>query len=147
VGERQLVAGLGLRPTPYLLALVTASNIGSAATLTGNPQNMLIGVASHLPYAAFFRSLLPVALVGLGLDFLVIAAAASVTMLAFFFAGANLSIVALTAGAALLLTRRVKPEKRCFTHARPIPSGPSRSFRPSSPTWSPTSPRSCSSFR
>jgi Na+/H+ antiporter NhaD/arsenite permease-like protein len=32
-------------------------------------------------------------------------------MLAFFFAGANLSIVALTAGAALLLTRRVKPEK------------------------------------
>jgi Na+/H+ antiporter NhaD/arsenite permease-like protein len=136
----EVTAALGVRATPYLLALATASNIGSAATLTGNPQNMLIGVASHIPYAAYFRSLLPVALVGLGLDFLVIAAvyaedlkrpfsapahprvkvhgflmakglAAAVTMLAFFFAGANLSIVALTAGATLLLTRRVKPEK------------------------------------
>ena len=42
------------------------------------------------------------------LNLILIAAAA---MLAFFFAGANVSMVALTAGAALLLTRRVKPEK------------------------------------
>ncbi len=34
------------RPLPYLLALATGSNIGSAATLTGNPQNMLIGSVS-----------------------------------------------------------------------------------------------------
>ena len=38
------------------------------------------------------------------------ALAASVAMVGFFFAGANISIVALTTGAALLLTRRVKPE-------------------------------------
>src|SRR6266496_1045513 len=64
----EVTAALGLRATPYLLALATASNIGSVATLTGNPQNMLIGVASHIPYATFFRSLLPVAIVGLVLD-------------------------------------------------------------------------------
>ena len=34
---------LRVRPMPYLLALATASNIGSVATLTGNPQNMLAG--------------------------------------------------------------------------------------------------------
>jgi Na+/H+ antiporter NhaD/arsenite permease-like protein len=131
---------LNVRATPYLLALATAANIGSVATLTGNPQNMLIGVASQIPYARFFARLAPVALAGLILDFAVIALvyrrdlggrfaapahprvkvhgfllakslAAAAAMLAFFFAGANLSIVALTAGAALLLTRRVKPEK------------------------------------
>ncbi len=70
----EVTAALGVRATPFLLALATASNIGSVATLTGNPQNMLIGVASHIPYATFFRSLLPVAIGGLVLDFLVVAA-------------------------------------------------------------------------
>jgi Na+/H+ antiporter NhaD/arsenite permease-like protein len=131
---------LGVRPTPYLLALATASNIGSVATLTGNPQNMLIGVASHIPYGTFSARLLPVAAAGLLIDFAVIALvyrrhlggrfaqpphprvkvhgflmakglAAAAAMLGFFFAGANLSMVALTAGAALLVTRRVKSEK------------------------------------
>lgn len=136
----EVTAALGVRATPYLVALATASNIGSAATLTGNPQNMLIGVASKVPYGEFFRELLPVALIGLLIDFAVIALvyrhelqrpfeaaahprvkvhaflmakglAASLAMLFFFFAGANISMVALTAGATLLLTRRVKPEK------------------------------------
>jgi Na+/H+ antiporter NhaD/arsenite permease-like protein len=136
----EVAATLRVPATPYLLALATASNIGSVATLTGNPQNMLIGVASKLSYREFFVELLPVALVGLLIDFAVIALvyrrelqrpfqaavharakvhgflmakglAASLAMLVFFFAGANLSMVALTAGAALLLTRRVKPEK------------------------------------
>ena len=43
----EVSAALGIRPMPYLLALATAANIGSVATLTGNPQNMLVGVASH----------------------------------------------------------------------------------------------------
>jgi Na+/H+ antiporter NhaD/arsenite permease-like protein len=136
----EVSAALGVRPLPYLLALATASNLGSVATLTGNPQNMLVGVASHIPYAAFFRALAPVAVIGLVLDFAVIALvhrdemrqpfaapahprvkvhaflmakglAASAAMLVFFFAGAHVSVVALTAAAALLLTRRVKPEK------------------------------------
>ncbi len=42
-----------LPPLPYLLALCMASNAGSVATFTGNPQNMLIGVASGLSYARF----------------------------------------------------------------------------------------------
>src|SRR4030095_12445255 len=41
---------LGLPPVPYLVAVATASNIGSAATITGNPQNMLIGTLSDIAY-------------------------------------------------------------------------------------------------
>ena len=59
---------LGLAPIPYLLALATASNIGSVATITGNPQNMLIGSVSHIPYFSFLVHLGPVALVGLFVD-------------------------------------------------------------------------------
>jgi Na+/H+ antiporter NhaD/arsenite permease-like protein len=43
----------GLQPVPYLLALACAANIGSAATLIGNPQNMLIGESLHLPFGAY----------------------------------------------------------------------------------------------
>jgi Na+/H+ antiporter NhaD/arsenite permease-like protein len=43
----------GLQPVPYLLALACASNIGSAATLIGNPQNMLIGESLHLPFGGY----------------------------------------------------------------------------------------------
>ncbi|MDW3684485.1 anion transporter [Cupriavidus sp. CV2] len=42
-----------LDPMPYLLALACASNIGSAATLIGNPQNMLIGQTLHMPFFAY----------------------------------------------------------------------------------------------
>jgi Na+/H+ antiporter NhaD/arsenite permease-like protein len=65
---------LGRRPVPYLLALAMASNIGSAATITGNPQNMMIGSFSHLPYGSFAAALAPAALAGLVLAFVVIAA-------------------------------------------------------------------------
>jgi Na+/H+ antiporter NhaD/arsenite permease-like protein len=56
-----------LPPIPYLLALATASNVGSSATLTGNPQNMLIGIFSGIPYGRFLLLQLPIALVCLGL--------------------------------------------------------------------------------
>jgi Na+/H+ antiporter NhaD/arsenite permease-like protein len=56
---------LGRRPLPYLLALAMASNIGSVATITGNPQNMMIGSLSHLPYVTFAAALTPVAATGL----------------------------------------------------------------------------------
>lgn len=46
-------------PLPYLLGLACASNLGSAATLIGNPQNMLIGSVLHLPFAAYSRQVLP----------------------------------------------------------------------------------------
>lgn len=48
-----VVRSLRLRPLPYLLAIALGSNVGSAMTPTGNPQNMLIGVASGLHFARF----------------------------------------------------------------------------------------------
>ncbi|HRK33121.1 MAG TPA: anion transporter [Candidatus Hydrogenedentes bacterium] len=52
-----------LNPVPYLLALACASNIGSAATLIGNPQNMLIGQALNLSFAGYlFDAAIPSAL-------------------------------------------------------------------------------------
>ena len=62
-----------LKPLPYLLAVATASNIGSVATITGNPQNMLIGSFSGLGYRYFLVHLGPVALIGLFVDWLLIA--------------------------------------------------------------------------
>lgn len=63
---------MGRPATPYLLGLATASNIGSTATITGNPQNILIGSVSRIPYLDFLAHLGPVALVGLFLDWLVL---------------------------------------------------------------------------
>ena len=54
-----------LAPLPYLLAVATGSNIGSVATITGNPQNMLIASYSGIKYRDFLFHLGPVALVGL----------------------------------------------------------------------------------
>ncbi len=61
----QLTSRLRLKPMPYLLALATASNIGSVATITGNPQNMLIGSVARISYLHFFSRLGPLALAGL----------------------------------------------------------------------------------
>lgn len=130
-----------LRPLPFLLALATASNIGSAATITGNPQNILIGSLSGLSFARFLAALGPVALAGLALD-----AAALCLMfrgdlrqvdrlqhsairvrihrgllwktmtvtgfvLAGFLAGYDTAVVAASGAAVLLVTRRVRPRK------------------------------------
>jgi Na+/H+ antiporter NhaD/arsenite permease-like protein len=61
-----------LNPVPYLIALVTSANIGSVLTLTGNPQNMLVGSFSDIPYGRFFLLLLPVGAAGLFLDWAVL---------------------------------------------------------------------------
>jgi len=63
---------LGVNPLPYLLALATSSNIGSVMTITGNPQNMLIGIYSKIPYLSFFGTLFPVTLLGFVVTVLVI---------------------------------------------------------------------------
>jgi Na+/H+ antiporter NhaD/arsenite permease-like protein len=54
---------------PYLVALATSANIGSVATLVGNPQNMIIGHFSRISFPEFSRSLLPAAVVGLAINF------------------------------------------------------------------------------
>jgi len=129
-------------PVPYLLAVAMASNIGSVATITGNPQNMLVGSFSGIHYRAFAVALAPVALAGLLIVVGVIAliyrgeflssaprveieprpvrvhralawksTLVSAAMIVFFFAGWPVAKVALVAGAVLLVTRRVKPER------------------------------------
>lgn len=61
----ELTRRLRRNPVPYLLAVAMASNAGSVATITGNPQNMIIGSLSHIPYRAFAAALAPVAAVAL----------------------------------------------------------------------------------
>jgi Na+/H+ antiporter NhaD/arsenite permease-like protein len=55
----------GINPMPFLIGLACAANIGSAATLIGNPQNMLIGSVLQLPFAGYVRQALPPVLIGL----------------------------------------------------------------------------------
>ena len=60
-------------PIPYLVGLATASNVGSVATITGNPQNIIIGSLSQINYARFASRLAPIAVGGLVLDFAIVA--------------------------------------------------------------------------
>lgn len=128
-------------PLPYLVALVTAANIGSVAAITGNPQNMLVGMASGITYVDFTLALAPVALVGLLLIWVIIplvyrqefapvvftktyqigprqyrpllrkSVLATALMLVALVAGAPIPLAALLAAALLLFTRRLKPER------------------------------------
>ena len=59
-------------PIPYLIAEILSSNIGSVMTITGNPQNMLIGISSGMSYTSFLIHLLPVSLLGMGLVILIV---------------------------------------------------------------------------
>lgn len=54
---------------PYLLALAMSSNLGSVATLVGNPQNMIIGHLSRISFLQFSASMVPVALAGLAVQY------------------------------------------------------------------------------
>ena len=137
----ELVVALRRNPVPYLLAIALASNIGSAATITGNPQNIMIGSFSAIPYGSFLAALAPVSLAGLVLTMLLVATthraefwgrqrlaaeprdirankplvrksvAVTAAMVAAFFVVAPPAKVAIVAGALLLLTRRLKPER------------------------------------
>jgi Na+/H+ antiporter NhaD/arsenite permease-like protein len=57
---------------PYLVALATSSNAGSVMTVTGNPQNMLIGQASGWAWGAFAARMAPIGLVCLVINGLVV---------------------------------------------------------------------------
>jgi Na+/H+ antiporter NhaD/arsenite permease-like protein len=137
----QVTSALRRTPVPYLLAVAMASNIGSVATLTGNPQNMLIGSFSGIPYATFARALFPIAAAGVLVCVAVLvllypaefrrpskvevapravsvdralmfkSLAVSLAMVFFFFAGWPVAKVAIVAAAVLLITRRVHPEE------------------------------------
>jgi Na+/H+ antiporter NhaD/arsenite permease-like protein len=57
---------------PYLLALAMSANLGSTATLVGNPQNMIIGHLSQIPFLSFSISLLPAAIIGLAIEYVIL---------------------------------------------------------------------------
>ncbi len=128
-------------PVPYALAIAMASNIGSAATITGNPQNIIIGSLSHISYGKFAAVLSPIAAIGLVFTIALIALAyrsefrtsetlvsyqppsrankplmlksafVSLLMVAAFFAGMAPARAAIGAGALLMLTRRIKSRR------------------------------------
>lgn len=68
----QICRSAKLNPVPYLIAEILASNIGSAMTITGNPQNILIGMQSGIPYSKFLLHLLPISFIGMSLIVLII---------------------------------------------------------------------------
>jgi len=68
----EVVGRVKRNPIPYLLAIAMSSNIGSVATITGNPQNILIGSISGIPYRTFLAHLGPIALLGLFVDWAVL---------------------------------------------------------------------------
>ncbi len=67
-----LARRLRFDPLPHLIGLATAANIGSTGTITGNPQNIYIGSHSGIAYLTFAARLMPVALLGLVVDYFVI---------------------------------------------------------------------------
>jgi Na+/H+ antiporter NhaD/arsenite permease-like protein len=137
----EVARNTGRRPVPYLLAVAMASNVGSTATITGNPQNIIIGSFSHIPYTQFALALAPVALVGLVVTVILVALChrkefadatrlepprpefranrvlviramlATLIMIALFFAGVVPAKAAIIIGGLLLLTRRVKSRR------------------------------------
>jgi Na+/H+ antiporter NhaD/arsenite permease-like protein len=64
----RLVRRHRLPPLPFLLALSTAANTGSVATLVGNPQNMLCGLLGELVFREHLVHMAPVAIVGLAIN-------------------------------------------------------------------------------
>ncbi|TVQ09064.1 MAG: anion transporter [Leptolyngbya sp. DLM2.Bin27] len=137
----RLTRTLKLNPVPYLLAIAGATNLGSLATLSGNPQNILVGSFSGMGYLAFAQALLPVAIAGLALQvgwlwllypevrsrtpcpppdlpplrvhrpLLVKTLLVASLMLVAFVVGLPLAESAFVAAAALLITRRLKPQR------------------------------------
>jgi Na+/H+ antiporter NhaD/arsenite permease-like protein len=137
----ETVVRLRRDPVPYLLGVAMAANVGGAATITGNPQNMIIGSFAHIPYATFTRALAPVAIIGLLVTVAAIALSfrrefragelapvpalpqrvnrplvlkalvISLAMIVGLFLGLPPAGMAIGAAVLTLLTRRVKPEK------------------------------------
>jgi Na+/H+ antiporter NhaD/arsenite permease-like protein len=136
----EVTQALRRNPLPYLIGLAAAANIGSVATITGNPQNILIGLSSHLTFAEFSEKLAPIAIIGMLLAWIILVSvyrsefnqswpeekihltvqidrvllykslALTGLMLVAFLSGASVPMSALTVAAALLISRKIQPE-------------------------------------
>jgi len=130
-----------LNPVPYLIALAVSANIGSMATVIGNPQNILIGASSGIGFGAFSAALAPPALLILGAAYLLIVLlfprdfhrgslprpapgrvfiyrplllkclVSFVAMAAALAWGLPVSLAGLAGASLLLVTRRIRPER------------------------------------
>ncbi len=60
-----VASNLGISPIPFLIAEVLASNIGGAATLIGDPPNILIGSAAGIDFITFAAAMTPPILISL----------------------------------------------------------------------------------
>lgn len=137
----EVTEAVGCDARPHLIALATASNIGSVATITGNPQNVLIGALSGIPYRHFALTMLPIAVLALLIDVAVIRAVfrdalrrssptrpalprpgldrrwvyksslVSLGVLVAFVAGVQPVVAALVGASLMLLTRAVDPQR------------------------------------
>lgn len=137
----EVVLTIGLPVEPFLIALAVSANIGSVATLIGNPQNMLIGVASGIAFPDFFLALGPVALGGLFIAWLILillyrhplaatpqgtppgqadpmdqpllwkSLLATTILVGLLLAGLPIALAALSAASILLITRRWCPDR------------------------------------
>lgn len=131
---------LKISPLPYLIGIATASNIGSAGTLLGNPQNILIGSVSKIPFLSYFVIAFPFALIGLLINYFAVrwfyrsdlqkellpveplrkgyhqyliskSLLVTICILAGFIFTNEPAIIASLGAAYLLVTRRLKPDR------------------------------------
>lgn len=137
----EVTLALKRNPIPYLIGLVTAANIGSSATIIGNPQNMIIGVSSGIPFTKYALYQTPPSLIGLIVIWIVItliykrefdkirfeklnlpevkpyrpllikSLVSSLLMIIAFLMGVSVTLAAFGAASLLLITRRLKPER------------------------------------
>lgn len=137
----EIAITLKRNPIPYLMGLAVSANIGSAATIVGNPQNIIIGISSGISFVDFTSALLPVSLISLFVGWIVIivvyrkeftshkfeignvaevkiykpllikSSIATLLMIAAFIYGFSIPLSAFAAACLLLITRRLKPER------------------------------------
>lgn len=137
----EVILALKRNPIPYLIGLVASANIGSSATIIGNPQNMIIGVSSGISFSKYALYQTPPALIGLVIVWLVLliiykkefrkvrfekleieevkpyrpllikSIISSILMIIAFFLGVPVTLAAFGGASILLITRRLKPER------------------------------------
>jgi len=136
----ELTKRMNINPIPYLLAVCMSANIGSVATITGNPQNIIIATASGINYGTFFVKLFPISIIGLFICALLLhlfyrkdisskvikiqdikykynkplvvkSSLLALLTVILFFLNVPMEIVSIGVGSFLLITRRIKPEK------------------------------------
>lgn len=137
----EVTLALKRNPIPYLIGLVASANIGSSATIIGNPQNMIIGVSSGISFSKYALYQTPPALIGLVIVWLVLliiykkefrkvrfekleieevkpyrpllikSIISSILMIIASFLGVPVTLAAFGGASMLLITRRLKPER------------------------------------